>query len=246
MATSGFDNALSFVLLSGSERNGGNTDMVVEEISRTLSERGVKTNTLRLMNYRITPCGTCGDCNLKADRCDIADDMPELVARMQEADALIYAVPVHGFGMAHPMQVFIERAGVGYLRFNRPLANKVAGAIVTGRRYSHMAVYNQLLNNFLLNRMIVVGSGYPAIVHGGRPGKALNDEEGMGAVRALIDRMLGLAGLLKRYNPVDIASYLTLGTVNERELRAAPRHRSSPEVSLPTNHVAVKSRAIPD
>ncbi|MBY8854394.1 NAD(P)H-dependent oxidoreductase, partial [Saccharothrix sp. MB29] len=84
----------------------------------------------------------------------------------------------HGFGTSALMQAFIERSGVGYLRFERPLTNKVAGVIVTGRRYAHTEVYNHLVTNVLLNRMVLIGSGFPAIVYGNQPGDAQYDDEG--------------------------------------------------------------------
>lgn len=142
--------------------------------------------------------------------------MPAIVNRLVRADAIIYAVPVHGYGMAHPMQIFIERAGVGYLRFERPLANKVAGAVVTGRRYAHEAVYHQLIGNILLNRMILVGSGYPVVIHGGAPGSALRDTEGLASLATLISRMVGMARLLKATPQALRTTLLHPETMNER------------------------------
>ncbi len=97
------------------------------------------------------------------------------------------------------MQQFIERTGVGYLRFERPLTNKVAGVIVTGRRYSHMDVYAQLLHNVMLNRMILVGSGYPAVVHAGGRGEASFDHEGIDAVMRMVHRMVDMIDILGRH-----------------------------------------------
>ena len=122
--------------------------------------------------------------------------MAVTVRRMVDADALIYVLPVHGFGMSSLMQRFIERAGVGYLRFERPLENKVAGVVVSGRRNTHAGIHNQIINNFLLNRMIVVGSGRPVIVEGGHVGGTLRDADGIDAMRNMIRRMAGMARLI--------------------------------------------------
>lgn len=212
---------LHFEIISGSTRPNGNTEQVSEHIVGLLKAYDCTADVIRLREYNIKPCGTCGECNVRTASCGINDDMQSIVARMTAADGLIYAVPVHGYGMAHPMQGFIERAGVGYLRFARPLANKVAGAVVTGRRYGHVSVYNQLVNNILLNRMILVGSGYPAVLFGGRPGGALQDVEGMEAVRSLISRMISMAHLLRTASQDAIAGLLAPDTPNERVLKLA-------------------------
>ena len=109
---------------------------------------------------------------------------------MVEADILIYACPVHAFGTSNLMQLFLERAGVGYLRFNRPLANKVGGVVIIGRKYNRGSVHDQILNNMLLNRMIIPGSGFPVLIHGDESTKSIPDPEEAVALDQLIDRLM--------------------------------------------------------
>lgn len=208
--------AIHFEIICGSERANGNTEQVAAHMAGLMDGLGCTTGVIRLREHRIETCGACGECNMRSDPCAANDDMPLIVQRLQAADGIVYAAPVHGYGMAHPMQIFIERAGVGYLRFKRPLANKVAGAVVTGRRYAHEPVFNQLVNNILLNRMILVGSGYPATVRGGAPGVALQDSEGLEAVRSLAFRMVGMARLLKTIPADELLRFLSPETTNER------------------------------
>ncbi|WAI84919.1 MULTISPECIES: flavodoxin family protein [Achromobacter] len=217
-----------FVILTGSERAHGNTDQIAAYINALLDGMDCATDVIHLREHHILPCGSCGECNMRASACHIDDDMPLVISRLRQADGIVYAAPVHGYGMAHPMQIFIERAGVGYLRFERPLANKVAGAVVTGRRYSHEAVAAQLINNILLNRMILVGSGYPAIVHGGSPGAALHDKEGLESIRMLIARMAGMVNLMRSLSPEAIVRHLSPDTSNERHTGSSlPSHYQS-------------------
>jgi multimeric flavodoxin WrbA len=169
-----------------------------------------------LRDHTVSPCGPCGDCNIRTTPCENDDDVAGLVERMVRADALIYAAPVHGFGMAHLMQVFLERAGVGYLRFDRPLANKLGGAVVTGRRYSHSQVHAQVLNNLLPNRTIVVGSGYPVQFTGGSPGDALRDQEGLDALESMIERMVDFVDVLASRDGGGLGSLPVPSTANER------------------------------
>lgn len=213
------DEPLRIMAINGSERPGGNTDQVLQFVRERATQLGVKYTECRLREKTILPCGTCGDCNILAHPCGVSDDVAGIVAAMSDADGLIYAAPVHGFGMAEVMQRFIERAGVGFLRFHRPLANKVGAAIVTGRRYSHEHVHGQFLANMLLNRMIIPGSGYPAVVHGGRPGSALADQEGLDSVARTVERIIGMMKFIRSAS-LGSTEFLTVADVNERVVRS--------------------------
>jgi multimeric flavodoxin WrbA len=201
--------------ICGSERAGGNTDRALEYVGKIVARRGVEFRSIHLRDQAIAPCGACGDCNFRAGPCVVEDDTAAIVAAMAEADAILYATPVHGFGMAHLMQIFIERAGVGYLRFDRPLANKVGGALVISRRYNDSQVHGQLLLNLLLNRMIVVGSGFPALLRG----DVQEDVEGLEAVDRMVHRLLDMVFLLRERAEAGPEPVLPCDDANERQRR---------------------------
>ncbi|MCY0942926.1 flavodoxin family protein [Streptomyces antarcticus] len=207
--------APKILAINGSERSGNTADVLSHAAARA-AEHGVEFEVVDLRNVRMERCGPCGDCNDRAVACVVQDDIPSVVQKMIDADAIIFAAPVHGFGTASLMQTFIERAGVGYLRFNRPLSNKVAGVISVARRYSAGEVWAQLTVNALLNRMILVGSGFPATVHALHRGDALKDEEGLKNVDRLVDRMAAMIGLLREHRELTGRDALSSGDVNER------------------------------
>src|SRR5262245_52177727 len=136
---------LRFVAINGSERSDGNTQEVLTHAAARLAEHNVELDIVNLGALRISGCGPCGDCNARTEPCTVTgDDLPSIVDSLAAADGVLWCAPVHGFGPSATMQAFIERAGVGYLRFDRPLTNKVGGVVVIGRRYSHTEVYSQL------------------------------------------------------------------------------------------------------
>lgn len=190
--------ALKILAINGSERD-GNTADVLRHAARTAGERGIDFETVDLRDIRMERCGPCGDCNDRPVPCALADDVPGVVRKMVQADGIVFAAPVHGFGTASLMQTFIERAGVGFLRFDRPLTNKVAGIISVARRYSAGEVWAQLTVNALLNRMIVVGSGFPATVHALHRGDAAKDDEGLKNVSRMVERMADMMELLDEH-----------------------------------------------
>lgn len=199
--------------INGSERVDGDTAHVLDHCTRLFQDRGVRPHVVQLARVSMTACGACGDCNTRTLRCDVIDDVEDIVATMSRSDGVLYATPVHGFGTASLMQTFLERAGVGHLRFDRPLLNKVGGALVVARRYAPEAVMAQLTQNILLNRMILAGSGFPAVLRteGGR--SPLTDVEGITALEAMVERMCQLIFFLKDTDTAGLGG----GPRNERE-----------------------------
>jgi multimeric flavodoxin WrbA len=203
------------LIISGSERSGGNTDAICRTIERQVSLAGHSAETVTVRDLEYSACGTCGDCNHRSTPCALDDDMAGVTERMEAADALVYVAPVHVFGLSSTMQRFIERTGVCHLRFRRPLTNKVALPIIVARRYGHIEVQAQLLQNCLLNRMILVGSGYPTVVHAGGRDEAGSDHEGQTAVAAAVSRMLGMAELLQN-GKEKVGQHLSVARASER------------------------------
>jgi multimeric flavodoxin WrbA len=203
------------VAINGSERD-GNTADVLRYAASIAETRGAELEAIDLRNIRMMGCGPCGNCNDRVVRCEQTDDVPTVVDKMIAADGIIFAAPVHGFGTARLMQTFIERAGVGYLRFDRPLSNKVAGVISVARRYSAGEVWAQLTVNALLNRMILVGSGFPSEVHALHKGDAMKDDEGLTNVGRMVERMVDMIELLNEHRTITGRETLAVTDRNER------------------------------
>lgn len=205
--------------IGGSERPAGNTDIALERAGELVRSRGARFEAIQLRDFDISPCSPCGDCNSRTTLCAVRDDTPAIVARMKAADGIIYATPVHGFGLAHLMQIFIEHVGVGHLRFERPLANKVGGAIITSRRYSDSHVYHQIVDNILLNRMILVGSGFPALMRNSSDVPGMFDTESTDALERMVHRMVDMVELLRERTAVRGEPVLPTVDINERVVR---------------------------
>lgn len=186
---------MRILTINGSERSRGSTWLAVQAIVERARARGCDTHQVDLAEKRVIRCD-CGRCNSRPDPCPVDDDVAEIVGDMIAADAVFLAAPVHGFGLSSLMQTFVERAGVGHLRFERPLTNTIGAAVVIGRRYGHLDVHAQLLHNLLLNRFIIVGSGFPVTIHSGGEQGVLSDTEGMEALHRTVDRIIDIGTAL--------------------------------------------------
>lgn len=205
------------VIISGSERRFGITSAVSKTASNLLKEHNVETVIIYLSEVDLSPCDGCGsrnlDCNYRTKPCEKNDDLPRIIELMIKADIIIYATPVHAFGLCHLMQIFLERAGVGYLRFERALANKIGGCVIIGRKYNLGHAHDQIMNNMLLNRMIIPGAGFPVLIHGDEKTKYITDIEETVALEQMVNR------LVKIHNSINFQK-LSQDWENERKLKA--------------------------
>jgi len=185
------------IVISGSERKNGITSSVSKRICTLLDVNRVQCEIFFLNEMNYTPCDGCGkcdkDCNYRDTPCEKNDDVSHIVSSMISSDIIIFCCPVHAFGMSHLMQTFLERAGVGYLRFERPLVNKIGGIVVVGRKYSLGSVHDQMVNNMLLNRMIIPGAGFPVLIHGDEDARDIIEPEEFVALEQMVQRVIDVS-----------------------------------------------------
>ena len=71
-------------------------------------EAGAETALIDLCDLRIVPCTACEACTLNGV-CVNDDDVPGLLARMEEADGIVLASPVYIDNVPGQMKVFFDR-----------------------------------------------------------------------------------------------------------------------------------------
>ena len=174
-------------VLVGSSRKNGLSSQICKVLQDQFRNKGLSGKFVHLTDNRIDFCDADNQCQFS--QCGISDDMPSILADMQSADGIIYMPVMHAFGTNSKFQAFLERIGYGYLRpLDRPLVDKIAAIIVVGRRYGHTAVYSQIMLNIMLNKMIMAGSGFPALFLGMLGGTS-DDAEALEALEQTVDRM---------------------------------------------------------
>jgi multimeric flavodoxin WrbA len=93
----------------------------------------------------------------------------------------------------------LQRIGYVSRNNNNFLAGKIGGPVAVARRGGQTLTLQAMMMFFQINDMIVPGSSYWNMVFGRLPGEALNDEEGMTAVRHFAENV---AELVKKLHPV--------------------------------------------
>jgi multimeric flavodoxin WrbA len=114
-----------------------------------------ETEILDLTNHRITPCTACDACALSGE-CVNDDDVPNILAKMREADGIVFASPVYIDNVTGQMKVFFDRLAdaIHY----QVLTGKFGCAVVTTYESGgdEVAVYLNHVLNYL--GVISVGS----------------------------------------------------------------------------------------
>jgi len=110
----------NIVLLSGSPRKGGNTDLLSAAFVEGAESAGKSVTTFRVADMKIAGCLGCRQCVEAKGVCVQKDDMPPILDALQKADAFVMDSPVYFFGVTAQLKLAIDRT-YALLRVERPI-----------------------------------------------------------------------------------------------------------------------------
>lgn len=97
------------VVLLGSPRKGGNTDLLVRRFVEGASLRN-EVEVVSVTDYEVRPCLGCDACFGKAGNpCRQQDDMSLIYDKLSSADVLVVASPVYFYGISAQLKAVIDR-----------------------------------------------------------------------------------------------------------------------------------------
>jgi len=184
--------------IAGSPRKNGNTEILMNEVLKVAREAGCETEAFLLSEKQVAPCDACGTC-FKVGSCVIQDDMQELYAALEGADAVIFGSPVYFGSVSAQCKAVMDRMFALLPRHS--LKGKVAGALVVTRRVGAIQARSLLYGFCIAQGMIVAGG---AIGYGREPGDVLTgvgggiDMSAMDEARLLATNVIQLARRLGR------------------------------------------------
>ena len=182
---------MKLLAISGSPRQGGNTDMILKVALDVLDEKGIETEFISLAGKSILPCTACVACKKKPG-CILKDDFDPIFRTMIESDGFIVGSPVYFGSATAELMALLDRAGY-VSRYNGNLFNrKVGGPIAVARRIGQNFTIAQLLMWYMINGMIVPGSSYWNIAFGRNKGEVMQDEEGLRTIRTFAENIAWL------------------------------------------------------
>lgn len=102
------------LILSGSPRKGGNSDLLCDEFARGAQEVGHTVEKIRVAEKNVGYCRACYACK-STGKCVIQDDMADILQKMIDADVLVLASPVYFYAIDAQLKAVIDRTVARWL-----------------------------------------------------------------------------------------------------------------------------------
>ena len=179
---------MKVLLLNGSPRANGNTAAALAEMEKIFAQEGIEVETVVVGNSDVRGCVACGGC-YKLGKCVFEDVVNELAPKFQEADGLVVASPVY---FASPNATLLAVLDRLFYSTRFPKTMKVGASVAVARRGGCSSTFDVLNKYFTISGMPVASSQYWNSVHGGAPGEAQQDAEGLQTMRTLARNMVFL------------------------------------------------------
>ena len=172
-------------MINGSPKQNGNTAQALQEMEKVFIQEGVEAELIHVGTQDIRGCIACGGC-MRQGQCVFDDLVNELAAKFQDADGMVVASPVYYASPNATLIALLDRL-FHSTRFDKRM--KVGASVAVARRGGCSSTFDMLNKYFTICGMPVASSQYWNSVHGGAPGDAQQDAEGLQTMRTLARNM---------------------------------------------------------
>lgn len=99
----------NIVILVGSMRKGGNTDLLAQAFAEGARENN-SVDIVSVVDYKVNPCIGCNSCFMReGNKCFQNDDMDGIYEKLKVADMVVVASPVYFYGISAELKAVIDR-----------------------------------------------------------------------------------------------------------------------------------------
>lgn len=176
---------MKVLILNGSPTVNGNTSVALAEMEKVFSKNGIETVTLQVGTENIRGCIACRKC-ATLGKCVFDDTVNKAAEIFEQADGLVVASPVYYASANATLIALLDRLFFSS-HFDKTM--KVGASVVCARRGGCSASFDELNKYFTISGMPVASSRYWNSIHGGAPGQAAEDAEGIQTMRILAENM---------------------------------------------------------
>ncbi len=176
---------MKVLLINGSPRANGNTATALNEMIKMFEKEGIDTELIHVGNLAVRGCISCFKC-YESGKCVFDDIVNEIAPKFEACDGLVVGSPVYYAGANSTLTALLIRLFYS-TRFDKRM--KVGAAVVAARRGGLSSTFDELNKFFTISGMPLASGQYWNSIHGGRPGEAEQDAEGMQSMRTLAANM---------------------------------------------------------
>lgn len=176
---------MKVLLINASPRKNGNTAVALSQMIEVFKKERIETELFNIGTKPVRGCIACLSCR-ETGKCVFDDAVNEAAPKFAECDGLVLATPVYYASANATLSAFCDR-----LFYSTPFSKtmKVGAAVVCARRGGCSATFDQINKYFTISGMPVASSRYWNSIHGGAPGDAAKDGEGLQTMRILARNM---------------------------------------------------------
>ncbi len=176
---------MKVLLVNGSPRPNSNTLLGLHEMEKIFQAQGIESEIFNIGNKEIRGCIACERCG-ELGHCVFNDAVNEFAKKLEAADGMVVGTPVYYGAPNASVQAFLQRLFYSS-HFDKTM--KVGAGFVCARRGGTTSSFDVLNKFFTISGMPLATSQYWNNIHGGAPGEAAQDAEGMQTLRVLARNM---------------------------------------------------------
>lgn len=176
---------MKVLMINGSPRVNGNTSVALHEMEKIFLEQGIEVEIVNIGMLDIRGCISCYSC-FKNGKCVFDDCVNDIASKFEQADGLVVGSPVY-YASANATLIALLTRLFYSTRFNKTM--KVGCAIASARRGGLTSTFDELNKFFAISGMPIATGQYWNGIHGGMPGEANQDIEGLQMMRTLAKNM---------------------------------------------------------
>ena len=185
---------MKVLLTNGSPNVHGNTAFALDQMIDVFHAQGVETELIQVGSKNIRGCIGCRKCHA-AGKCVFDDLVNETSPKLAAVDGVVIASPVYYASPNGTLLSFLDRL---FYCNTADLTMKVGASVVCARRGGCTVSMDVLNKYFSINSMPMASSTYWNQIHGGAPGEAAQDPEGIRTMRNLAKNMVFLMEAIAR------------------------------------------------
>lgn len=96
------------LIISTSLRMNSNSDILARECEKGARDAGLDAEYISLKGKDIKYCIGCLSCQ-KTNKCVLKDDVADIMAKVKEAEVIVYATPIYYYEMCGQMKTLLDR-----------------------------------------------------------------------------------------------------------------------------------------
>ena len=97
------------LILSGSPRKGGNSDILCDEFMRGAQDAGNQVEKIFVAEKKIGYCTGCYFCKNHGGRCALNDEMGDILQKIIDCDVLVLSSPVYFYSISAQLKTLLDR-----------------------------------------------------------------------------------------------------------------------------------------